>query len=221
MDRCEIPLNCGGHVVTYVTKVLIIEDHAITRDGLASALSRYADIVITGVASTCAEGLLLANGDKPDLILLDLHLPDTDSPRQLVQSIKSAFNVPVVAFSAETRTVIIKAVLDAHADAFVYKAASADVVYKAITDVLAGKVGNVYALPSDDEGPRLSPGDRHILSLLARGKKYQDIAKIRFTESETVRKQVEALQGKLRLKSREELIAWSVEKGYGALELDV
>ena len=56
--------------------------------------------------------------------------------------------------------------------------------------------------------------------MLARGMKYQDIAAARVTSPETVRKQVDALVEKLNLNSREELIAWAVENGYGNLDLD-
>ena len=64
----------------------------------------------------------------------------------------------------------------------------------------------------------MTGAEQHLLTLLARGMKYQEIGEKRFTSPETVRKQVDALLDKLGVESREALIAWAVDNGYGKLD---
>jgi DNA-binding NarL/FixJ family response regulator len=86
--------------------------------------------------------------------------------------------------------------------------------------VASGKQPIISHELSAQDRPRLTNAEQHLLMLLARGMKYQNIAQARFTSPETVRKQVDALAAKLALGSREEVIAWAVDNGYGKLEIE-
>lgn len=146
-------------------KVLIIEDHKVTRDGLRSALQEFTELEISGATADSVSGLRLAEELQPDVVLLDLHLPGPLGPRNLVEKMKSSVNAKIVVFSAENRAVIIRAVLDAKADAFVYKAAEPQEIYSAIKDVMEGTVGGRYGVVEDPTcEPVFTAGERHILS---------------------------------------------------------
>ncbi len=201
-----------------IVDILIVEDHIITGEGVAAALSREHDFRVVGTATDARSGLSMAAAFRPAVIVLDLHLPGDQSPGALVQSFSRLEKSKVVIFSGETRPVIIEAALSAGASAFVPKSESSMVLAKTIRAVLAGEKIRGFCPPQILM--RLSTADRHILSLLARGLKYVEIAEIRKTTAETVRKQCDALQAKVDLDSREQLIAWAVENGYGRLEND-
>lgn len=202
-------------MVSKKISVVIIEDHKITLDGLNFVLSQQADLLILGSAETFTEGFAIAKETRPDVILVDLHLPDSPGPKSLIRQLVDLNTSKVVVFSGEKREVFIEAALAAGASAYVLKYEPASVVADTIR-----KVMNDLAKRPAPPGPqiRLSPGEKQILRLLAQGCRYQDIADSRFTSVATVKKQCERLQEKLSLESREQLIAWAVNNGFNAVD---
>lgn len=198
--------------------VLIIEDHQVTLDGLNLGLSREQDIAVIGQATNSDEGLELARKLRPDIILLDLHLPGSSGPKSMVKAFCSIPGSRVIVFSGESRMAFIQIVLAMGAAGYLLKSESVSTVAETIRQVMAGK----KSIISDElvaGETRVTRSEQEVLKMLARGMKYQDIADLRQTSPATVRKQCELLLLKLRLSSREELIAWAVGNGYGGLEL--
>jgi DNA-binding NarL/FixJ family response regulator len=200
--------------------VVIVEDHEATLKGLKAELSVESDINVLGVASGSEEGLRLTQDLHPDVVLLDLHLPDSAGPKSLTQKFCSFPNTSVIVFSGDSRTAILNLVLGAGVAGYLLKSEPIAKVTQSIRDVAAGKSPIISEELLESRQPKITQTEQHLLRMLARGMKYQEIAAARVTAPETVRKQVDVLAAKLSLNSREELIAWAVENGYGKLELE-
>ena len=199
--------------------VLIIEDHQVTLNGLLSGLSAEPDIKVVGTATTSDSGLELARQLKPAIILLDLHLPGSTGPKTTVKEFCSIEGSQVVVFSGENRMAFIQAVLGLGVAGYLLKSENVDKVSEAIRQVVSGKKPVISKELVSGE-TKMTRSEQEVLKMLARGMKYQDIADRRQASPATVRKQCELLLLKLGLDSREQLIAWAVQSGYGNLELE-
>jgi DNA-binding NarL/FixJ family response regulator len=201
-------------VASGVTAV-IIEDHAVTLEGLAYQLSTQFGITVLGTTSDWQEGLKLAEDVKPDAIVLDLHLPNSPGPMSLVRSFRQAGCAKVLIFSAEDRELFVETAIENGAHAFIHKSKPASAVARRLLELVGG------GQPTMRRGPariKFSESERSILRQIAAGRKYQDIANSRATSSETVRKQCDRLLLKLQLSTREELIAWAAASGFAEID---
>lgn len=199
--------------------VLIVEDHQTTLDGLAAGLARETDITVVGTATSSDQGLNMARELKPDIILLDLHLPGSTGPKTTVKAFCGVLGSQVIIFSGENRMAFIQTILGLGVAGYLLKSESVARVAEAIRQVLDGKKPVLSAELVSGE-TRVTKSEQEVLKMLARGMKYQDIADHRQASPATVRKQCELLLLKLGLESREQLIAWAVQSGYGNLELE-
>lgn len=197
--------------------VLIIEDHQVTLDGLASGLSREPGISVVGAATSSDVGLALANDLKPDIILLDLHLPGTLGPKTTVKSFLNVIGSRVIVFSGENRLAFIQTILDLGVAGYLLKSENVSKVAEAIHQVMSGK-RPVLSAQLICDNTKVTRSEQEVLKMLARGMKYHEIGGLRHASPATVRKQCELLLLKLGLQSREQLIAWAVQNGYGNLE---
>jgi len=199
--------------------VLIVEDHRVTLDGLTAGLSADKDLAVVGSASNSDEGLKLAQELKPEVILLDLHLPGSNGPRTTAKTFCELPNTKVIIFSGEGRLPFINAVLNVGVAGYLLKSESVATIAEAIRDVAQGKERILSESIISNE-VKVTKSEQEVLKMLARGMKYDEIAERRNSSPATVRKQCELLLDKLYLDSRERLIAWAVQNGYGNLELD-
>jgi DNA-binding NarL/FixJ family response regulator len=206
-------------VVPEEVTVLIVEDHQVTLDGLAHGLSKEAGIKVIGTANNSDQGLSLAHDLKPDIVLLDLHLPGTGGPKSTVKSFCGLLGTQVIIFSGENRMAFIQTILGLGVAGYLLKSESVTRVAESIRQVMDGK--KPVLSPELVSGEtKVTRSEQEVLKMLARGMKYQDIADRRQASPATVRKQCELLLLKLGLESREQLIAWAVQSGYGNLELE-
>lgn len=199
--------------------VVVVEDHEATLKGLSSELSGEPDITVVGMASSAETGLQLVAQLKPSVVLLDLHLPDSAGPKSLAAAYCAHSQTRVVVFSGDTRQAILQLVLRTGVSGYLLKSEPIARVASCIRAVAAGHTGIVSTELVVADHPKLTAAEQHLLTLLSRGMKYQEIGAFRVTSPETVRKQVDALLDKLGLESREALIAWAVDNGYNKLEL--
>jgi two-component system response regulator DesR len=200
--------------------VAIVEDHQATCEGLAAALSREPDIEVVSTAPSSDAGLELAKQHKPEVILLDLHLPGAAGPKTMVKQYCDLPHSRVVVFSNESRPAFVKVVMSLGVSAYLLKSESLSKVADTIRQVAAGKknlLSDEVAVSANDHH-RITRSEEEVLRLIGKGLKYQDIAQQRLTSPNTVRKQCEMLLLKLGLTTREELIAWAVSNGYASIE---
>ena len=199
--------------------VLIVEDHQIVIDGLQTGLNKEPDLKVVAVASTMSDGLKLVAEHSPDVLLLDLHLPDGIGPKTLVRNFRNTHKGKIIVFSAELRMPVVQMVMDLGVAAYLLKSESIDKISETIRLVMNG-AGPIVSRDVMSDDPQLSKAEEHLVRMLSHGMKYQDIADKRQTAAATVRKQVELLLLKLDLTSREELIAWAVDNGYNKLGIE-
>jgi DNA-binding NarL/FixJ family response regulator len=150
-----------------------------------------------------------------------LHLPGSLGPKAALEAFrKQAENkTKLIIFSAEARVAFIQSVLAMGVSAYLLKSERVAKVAEAVREVMNGKEGII----SDEVTKtykKITRAELEVLSMLGKGMKYQDIADQRLTSVATARKQCETLQLKLNLNSREQLIAWAVQNGFGSVDIE-
>jgi len=204
--------------VTNRIKIVIVEDHFATLDGLVLGLSQEPDFDVVGSTAEGDIGLSLVEQTKPDVLLLDLHLRKTARPTELIAEFLRYPTMRIVIFSAENRLAYVQAVLSMGVSAYLLKDERVSSVAEIIRRVMKGQTGLVSSDLSN-EYKKITPAEQEVLHMLGRGMKYQEIADERCTSAATARKQCEVLLLKLNLENREQLIAWAVKNGYGTIEV--
>ena len=203
------------------TRILIVEDHHATLDGLTMGLNHEPGFTVVGTATTSDDGLRLMRESQPDDVVLDLHLPGSLGPKAALEAFrKQAENkTKLIIFSAEARVAFIQSVLAMGVSDYLLKSERVAKVAEAVREVMNGKEGII----SDEVTKtykKITRAELEVLSMLGKGMKYQDIADQRLTSVATARKQCETLQLKLNLNSREQLIAWAVQNGFGSVDIE-
>jgi DNA-binding NarL/FixJ family response regulator len=204
--------------MTTPVRILVVEDHYVTLDGLMAGLGREPGFEIIGGCADSDEGLELADKLRPDIIVLDLHLPGSHGPTTMIQEYLRVPDAKLVIFSAEMRLAYVQMVLSMGVSAYLLKSERITKVAETIRQVLAGKK-SITSEQVTAENKKITPSEQEILHMLGKGMKYQEIADQRYTSVATARKQCEVLQLKLGLENREQLIAWAVQNGYGSMDL--
>jgi len=118
-------------------RVLAVEDHPVMRLGVRALLEREG-LVVAGITSTCAEAVDLIAENEPDVVLLDLGLPDASGPDGVTRIREVSSSLPIVAFSVERNPEVIRAVLRAGANGYVSKDAPSSQVIAAIEAAVQG-----------------------------------------------------------------------------------
>ncbi len=209
-----------------MTSVLIVDDHSIFRSGLRADLD--ASLEVLGEASTVDEAIALIAELRPQVVLLDVHLPGgtggggaevirgsstlLDSVRFLALSVSDSAEDVVGVIRAGARGYITKGWSGQEVSRAVEAVASGDAVF---SPRLAGFVLDAFGAvageqaESSDELDRLSAREREVMRLIARGYSYKEVASELFISIKTVETHVSAVLRKLQLSSRHELTAWA------------
>lgn len=204
-------------------RVFLVDDHDLFRAGLRSELRGRVEIV--GEAAGVAEAAAGIRERRPDVVLLDVHLPEGGGP-QVIERAGELDGVRYLALSASDSPEDVIATVTAGARGYVTKTISADELVSAIRTVaggdavfsprLAGFVLDAFAsVPvSDVDGDlaRLTPRERDVLQLIARGYTYREAAEDLVVSDRTVESHVSAVLRKLQLANRRELERWAAER---------
>jgi DNA-binding NarL/FixJ family response regulator/putative methionine-R-sulfoxide reductase with GAF domain len=118
-------------------RVLAVEDHPVMRLGVRALLEREG-LVVAGITATCAEAVDVLSDTEPDVILLDLGLPDASGPEAVSRIREVSGSVPIIAFSVERAPEVIRAVLRAGANGYVSKDAPSSQVVAALEAAVQG-----------------------------------------------------------------------------------
>jgi two-component system, NarL family, response regulator NreC len=210
------------------TRLLLVDDHAVVRSGLRMLLGNEDDVEIIGEAGTAAEALASAADLKPDVILMDIGLPDK-SGIEATREIKAQFpKVAIVALTIHEDEEYFFKMLEAGASGYVPKRAAPD---ELLTAIRAAAHGEVYLYPSmakllvrdylvsepaDKERPAgkdLTDREQEVLTHLAEGESNEEIAKALVISPKTVARHRENIMHKLNLHSRAELVRYAIRKG--------
>jgi len=204
------------------TRVFLVDDHAMFRAGVRAELGVHVDVV--GEASTVAEAVTRIAALDPDVVLLDVHMPDGGGRAVLEAMRRSHPQVRFLALSVSDAAEDVIGLIRAGARGYVTKTISPDELAAAIRRVadgdavfsprLAGFVLDAFAarpdVPvADPELDQLTNREREVLRLLARGYAYKEIARELFISARTVETHVSAVLRKLQLSNRHELTRWA------------
>jgi DNA-binding NarL/FixJ family response regulator len=209
-------------------RVLIVDDHALFRSGVRSELGDQVDVV--GEAEDVKPAIALIAECLPDVVLLDVHLPGGGG-QAVVTATKTAHpQVRFLALSASDSPEDVVAVIRAGARGYVTKTISGPELVDAVRRVaggdavfsprLAGFVLDAFAtLRVGDEQPsfdpeldQLTPREREVLRLIARGHTYKEISRELYISVKTVESHVSSVLRKLQLSTRHQLTRWATER---------
>ncbi len=210
------------------TRLLLVDDHAVVRSGLKMLLSAESDVEIVGEASTAAQALETASVVKPDVILMDIGLPDM-SGIEATREVKKRFpEISIVALTIHEDEEYFFKMLDAGASGYVPKRAAPEELLIAIR---AAAAGEVYLYPSlakllvkdylSQEHPPeeraqfdgLTEREHEVLTYLAEGASNERIAEELVISPKTVERHRENIMRKLNMHSRAELVRYAIRKG--------
>ena len=204
-------------------RVVLVDDHALFRAGVRSELDGLVDVL--GDAATVAEAVALIRETAPDVVLLDVHMPDGGGLEVLRQVGAEAAATQFLALSVSDAAEDVIAVIRAGARGYVTKTIASDELAAAIERVatgdavfsprLAGFVLDAFRegerVGGDAELDELTPREREVLQLIARGYMYKEIAARLHLSVKTVESHVSNVLRKLQLSTRHELARWATE----------
>jgi two-component system response regulator NreC len=209
-------------------RLLLVDDHAVVRTGLRMLLEEHGDVTIVGEAGTAAEAIEAAGRLNPDIVLMDIGLPDKsgiDAARELKRLKPS---VAIVALTIHEDAEYFFKMLDAGAIGYVPKRAAPEELLSAIE---AAARGEVYLYPSmakllvgdylrQEQAVKsaraldgLTAREQEVLTPLVEGESNQAIADQLGISPKTVARHRENLMRKLNLHSRAELVKYAIRKG--------
>ena len=210
------------------TRLLLVDDHAVVRSGLRMLLSAEPDVEIVGEASTAAEAMQTASAVKPDVILMDIGLPDLsgiDATREIKKKLPE---IAIVALTIHEDEEYFFKMLEAGASGYVPKRAAPEELLIAIR---AAAAGQVYLYPSlakllvndylNQDHPAeekanidgLTEREHEVLTYLAEGANNDKIAAELIISPKTVERHRENIMRKLNMHSRAELVRYAIRKG--------
>lgn len=200
--------------------VLLVDDHELIRQGLRRAFERDADFTVVGEAGSLAEAARLAATLRPDVVVIDVRLPDGNG-LELAQKLRQArSDVGLVVLTMYAGDDHLFAALDAGASAFVAKSAPSDDVVAAARHAAANP--NSFVAPDLAEamrrrlhptGPQLTRREREVLDLLAEGLGVAGIARKLYISESTTKTHVSKLYDKLGAANRAQAIMAAVRAG--------
>jgi DNA-binding NarL/FixJ family response regulator len=205
-------------------RVILVDDHELFRTGVRAELASAVDVV--GEAGTVAEAVPLIREHDPDVVLLDVHLPDGGGEGVIAGVAQERPGVKFLALSVSDAAEDVIGVIRAGARGYVTKTISGIELADAIERVaqgdavfsprLAGFVLDAFRagepLGGDAELDNLTPREREVLQLIARGYRYKEIAAQLSLSIKTVEAHVSSVLRKLQLTSRHELSRWAQQR---------
>jgi NarL family two-component system response regulator LiaR len=209
---------------------MIADDHAVVREGLRALIETEVDMQIVGEARNGAEAVHLAEETHPDLILLDLVMPELDG-LQAITAIRAANpEARILVLTSFDEDEKIYRAVKAGAQGYLLKDASPRELLRAISEVHQGlpsmhptiahklmrEIQRVSELPSSEEA--LSKREVEVLKLVAQGLPNQDIAGVLFISERTVRTHVSNILSKLHLANRTQAALYALKEGFADLE---
>ncbi|HVT20710.1 MAG TPA: response regulator transcription factor [Mycobacteriales bacterium] len=207
------------------TRVVLVDDHSLVRSGVRSEIGGRLDVV--GEAADVAEAITCIKQTGPDVVLLDVHLPsgtgdeviravhaDLPTVRFLALSVSDAPDDVIRVIRAGARGYVTKTISGDDLASAVERVAAGDAVFspRLAGFVLDAFTEDVPAAPPPSELDVLTPRERDVLQLIARGYTYKEAAEELFVSVKTIETHVSAVLRKLQLSNRRELSRWASER---------
>jgi two-component system, NarL family, response regulator LiaR len=207
-------------------RIMIVDDHAMFREGLRAVLDRQADLEVVGEAGDAEATLEVAQEVQPDLVLMDLHLPQRSGVDAIRDLVRWKPELKVIVLTMFRDQELMSAALLAGAQGFVLKDGRVDGLIEAIRTVAAGGAAidpsaaaqlvdqyrTLSAAKAAPYGETITARDVRILQLLAEGHSNREIGAHLFLSEQTVKNALTVLYDKLQVGNRTEAVAVALQR---------
>jgi DNA-binding NarL/FixJ family response regulator len=216
-------------------RVVIVDDHRLFRAGVRAELGE--EVAVVGDAGSVEEAVAVIQEQRPDVVLLDVHMPDgggvelirrlpaeQSKVRFLALSVSDAAEDVIAVIRAGARGYVTKTISGSELADAVRRVAGGDAVFSPrlagfVLDAFAEDRSTVETPPTDDPDlDQLTPREREVLRHIARGYMYKEVAQRLGISVKTVEAHVSAVLRKLQLSSRHELSRWAVQRRLVSLD---
>jgi DNA-binding NarL/FixJ family response regulator len=206
-------------------RVVIVDDHAMFRTGVRAEIASAVDVV--GEAADVDEAVAVIGAARPDVVLLDVHLPGgggvevmrrvaqrVPETRFLALSVSDAAEDVIGTIRGGARGYVTKSITGPELVAAIYRVAEGDAVFspRLAGFVLDAFAGTIEVAQVDEDLDRLTEREREVMRLIARGYAYKEVAAELFISIKTVETHVSSVLRKLQLSSRHELTRWASDR---------
>ncbi|GAB4272245.1 MAG: response regulator transcription factor [Candidatus Promineifilaceae bacterium] len=212
-------------------RLVLVDDHAVVRSGLRMLLESQDGMIIVGEAASGKEPVALVCNVKPDIVLMDVQMPDMNGIEATREIKQACSKTAVIALTIYENDQYFFEMLKAGASGYVPKRAAPDELVRAIETVMRG---DVYLYPtlatmlvknflgetgSPEVGcEQLTTREQEVLTLIAEGHTNVEIAQKLFISAKTVDRHRENIMSKLNLHSRVDLVKFAIKKGFISLD---
>jgi DNA-binding NarL/FixJ family response regulator len=205
-------------------RVLVADDHPVVRDGLRALFDELPDVTLVGEAATGREAIRAAVTERPDVVIMDLAMPDVDGFAATAEIGRVAPEVAVLVLTMTDDDRTLSRAVHAGAKGYLLKGATKDEILRAVTAVAAGEaifgpavarrlLGQLSA--PRDPFPELTPREREVLDLLATGRSNSVIAGHLGLSLKTVNNLTSSIFTKLHVAGRTEAALLARDEGLG------
>jgi DNA-binding NarL/FixJ family response regulator len=210
-------------------RVLIADDHTLFRDGLRALLASIPDVEVVGEASSGREALKLAVEHQPDVVLMDIQMPDLNGIEATRQILRASPHIGIIVLTMFQDDDSVFAVMRAGARGYVLKGADQTVLLRAVRAIANGEslfspeiaarlmqfFANLEPTSRPELFPELTEREREILSFIADGQTNAEIAEKLVISLKTVRNHVSNVFSKLQVADRAQAAIRAREAGLG------
>jgi two-component system NarL family response regulator len=203
-----------------VIRVAVVDDHPIVRDGIVANLAAAEGLAVVATGGSLAQARTIVERERPDVVILDLELPDGNGLEAIAQLKALLPKVRIVVFSAYAGEDRVRSALGDGADSYVLKGTPSDELIRAVRAVAAGEtylgpqiaaqvVGALHA----PRRLRITEREREILRHLAAGLSNKQIAALLGVSERTVKFHVSEILGRLEADNRAQAVAIAQRRG--------
>jgi len=214
------------------TRILIVDDHQVMREGLRALLEHPPQSTVIGDARNGREAVVLARQLQPDVVILDIAMPELNGIEATRKILAQSADLKVIALSMHKDRSYVSGMLEAGASGYVPKESAFEEIAAAIDTVLKGQIYlgasitgividdyiNLVARQSSAEASPLTDREREVLQLLAEGRKTAEIATTLNVSVKTVETHRRQIMLKLDLHSVAELTKYAIRTGLTSLD---
>jgi DNA-binding NarL/FixJ family response regulator len=213
-------------------RIIIADDHRIIHEGLKPMLDNEPDLEVVALANTGRKAVQLTQELNPDLVIMDIYMPDLDGIEATLRILSQCPEVKIIALSMNSDKLHVKRMLEAGASAYLTKDCSFEELVNAIRIVAAGKKylsPEISSIVIDESlnhssttvssaSSELTMREREVLQLLSEGKSVNAIAAKLFLSIKTVHTHRKNIMEKLDLHSTAALTKYAIKNGLTSLD---
>ncbi|MFG2076729.1 response regulator [Nonomuraea maritima] len=213
-----------------VIRVVVVDDHPLMREGMRALVASLPDVEVVGEAGDGAEALRRTQLTRPDVVVMDLHMPGTNGVEATRQILRAVPGKKVLVLTMFEDDESVFAAMRAGASGYLVKGARQEEIIRAVRSVAAGQAvfgptvarriidffaGGVRVVPAAEPFAELTAREREVLGLIAAGRSNSAIAHELGISLKTVGNHISSIFGKLHVADRAEAIVRARRAGLG------